>query len=76
MKVKELLEGKSGKGGFIAAMQVACPLCKAKPGKGCVGIKRGEPLATVHNERLRAAGFGSAKDFGVTAKAKTFEGHD
>src|SRR5579859_466486 len=47
---------------FKEALKVKCPLCKAEPGKGCVGVsgwRKGKQLSTLHNERLRAAGFGT-----------------
>lgn len=47
----------------IAFEKVGCPLCKVKAGEDCIlltGRFRGKKASTLHNERLRAAGFGSA----------------
>lgn len=46
---------------FVEALKVKCPKCGSEPQQGCVNAKTKAVLATVHNERLRAAGFGSAK---------------
>ncbi len=63
MKIYELIEST---GAFTAASKVKCPLCGAESNKSCVGKQgtknAGKVLNTCHNERLRAAGFGSAKN--------------
>ncbi len=55
-------------------LHYSCPLCKAKPGESCVSVsgwKKGRKTSTLHNERLRAAGFGSETD--VTYKRPPHE---
>lgn len=47
----------------ISRRDHTCPKCKAKPGEMCVltaGYAKGRIALTLHNERLRAAGFGNA----------------
>lgn len=44
---------------FKSALAVACPLCNAHPGFGCIvtkGYRTGLLASTLHNERLRAVG--------------------
>lgn len=48
----------------IATEKVKCPKCGAFPGKVCTlmsGRRRGDNADSCHNERLRAAGFGSER---------------
>lgn len=46
---------------FEDSLRVACPKCMVGPNAQCVlltGHFVGEPASTLHNERLRAAGYG------------------